>query len=140
MWVAVEPQRHRGRGVGGWVLRLMSGFMQEDLPFALARVDAHAVVSVCLWWSRLALWWLRLDADLVTMSVCAALWCRGLGCHGLLCLLDGPADSCYRVRKGRHGPQGLGEFALGAALPRLFPAAVAVIVTVAGAVAVCVPP
>ena len=50
VWVAVETQRlcHRGRGVGGWVLRLMSGFMQEDLPFTLARVDVHAVASACL--------------------------------------------------------------------------------------------
>ena len=48
---AVLPQ---GLGGGGWVLRLMSGFMQEDLPFTLARVDVRAVSSACLW-LRLAL-------------------------------------------------------------------------------------
>ena len=106
--------------MGGWVLRPMSGFMQEDLPFTLVCVNVHAIASACLWWFSLALWWLHLVADLVTVSICAdALWCRGFGCHGLQWLLDGPAESCYRVRKGRHGPQGLGEFALGAALPRL---------------------
>ena len=66
--------------MGGWGLRLMSGFMQQDLPFTLARVDVHAIASACLWWFRLALWWLRLIADLVTVFVCAdALWCSGLG-------------------------------------------------------------
>ena len=44
------------------------------------------------------------------------------------------------LRKGRHGPQGLGEFALGAALRALFPTIVAVTVTVAGAVTVYVSP
>ena len=54
--VAVETQRfrHRGWGAGGWVLRPQIGFMQGDLPFPLARVDAHAVASSCLWF-RLAL-------------------------------------------------------------------------------------
>ena len=56
VWVAVETQRfcQRGWGVGGWVLRLMSRCMQEDVPSTLARVDVHAVASACLWF-RLAL-------------------------------------------------------------------------------------
>ena len=62
----------------------MSGFMQEDLPFTLACVDVQAIASACLWRFRLALWRLRLVADLVAVSVCAnALWGRGFGCHGL---------------------------------------------------------
>ena len=54
--IAVETQRfsHRRWGAEGWVLRLLSGFLQGDLSFPLARVDAHAVASSCLWF-RLAL-------------------------------------------------------------------------------------
>ena len=114
--------------------------MQEDLLFTLARVDVLAIARACLWRFRLALWRFSQVADLVTVSACAdALWCRSFGCHGLQWLLDGSADSSYIVRKGRHGLQGLGEIALGAALPGLFSPAVAVAVAVAGAVTVCVP-
>ena len=141
MAVAVKPQWLRQRcWRGGWRLGLVSGVMQEDLPFTLARVDVYAIAPARLRRLRLALWRLGRIADLASVSVCAdALWWRGFGCHGLWWLLDGSADSCYRVRKGRHCPQGLREFAVGAALPRLFPAAVDVTVTVAGAVSIRVP-
>ena len=54
--IVVETQRfrHRSWGAEGWVLRLLSGFMQGDLSFPVARVDAHALASSCLW-CRLAL-------------------------------------------------------------------------------------
>ena len=66
---------------------------------------------------------------------------RGAEASGVTVCGDCSMDqhSRYRVRKGRHCPQGLGEFALGAALPGLCPAAVAVTVTVAGAVSIRVP-
>ena len=113
---------------------------QKHLPFALARVDVHAIVPARLRRLKHALWRLGRVADVASMSVCAdALLCRGFGCHGLWWLLDESVDSCYTLRKGRHCPQGLGEFALGGALPRLFSAVVACTVTVAGAVGIRVP-
>ena len=139
--VAVEPQWfcHRCWGRGGG-LGLISGVMQEDLPVTVPRVEVHAIAPAHLGVLRLALRQLGLVAGLVSVSVCVGslLW-RDFGCPGLRLLLGCSADSCHKVRKGRHCPQGLGEFALGAVFPGLFPAAVAVTVTVTGAVGIRVP-
>ena len=117
----------------------MSGVMQEDVPVAMPRVGVHAIAPSCLWMLRLALWQLGLVARLVSVSICVGslLW-HDSGLAGLRLMLECLADSCYRVREGRHCPQGPGEFALRAVFPRLFPAAVAVTVTGAGAVGICV--
>ena len=139
--VAVKPQRFCNRGWrGGSGLGVVSGVVQEELPFTLARVHVHAITRTRLRWLTYALLRLSRIAVLASVSVCAdALWCRGFGCHSLWWLLNGSAHSRCKVRKGPHCPQGLGEFALGAALPRLLPAAVAVTVTVAGAVSIGIP-
>ena len=82
-----------------------------------------------------------LVAGLVSVSVRFGLFLwHDSGCPGLRLVLgvECTAHACHRVREGPHCPQGRRQLSLGAVFPGLFSAAMAVSVTVAGAVGVCV--